>query len=73
MRLKATLVKSGQRGDFISFLTKFGRNSGLFDDISIRNFGRGVTSPFELDITVNGNKFNITNVGYGCYKSYLSS
>jgi predicted ATPase len=44
---------------------KIGKASGLFQDVKIRNFGRGATAPFELDVVLDEKAFNVTNVGYG--------
>lgn len=46
-------------------LKKFGSDSGLFEDIVIKNLGKTDTSPFELHILINGKPLKITNVGYG--------
>ncbi|MBI3141674.1 MAG: AAA family ATPase [Bacteroidetes bacterium] len=46
-------------------LKKFGRDSGLFEEIKITNLGKNDTSPFEIHIVINGNPLKITNVGYG--------
>lgn len=46
-------------------LNRFGLDSGLFDSISIKNYGHGFASPFQLLISINGREHNFTNVGYG--------
>ena len=46
-------------------LVEFGKASGLFTDIGIRQHGRSMNDPFQLQIKVNGPKTNITDVGYG--------
>jgi hypothetical protein len=46
-------------------LNKFGTDSGLFDSVSINEYGSTITSPFQVQITINGKKLNFTNVGYG--------
>jgi hypothetical protein len=58
-RSKAAAIK------FRDFIAKVGKASGLFQDVRIRNFGRGTTAPFELDIVLDGKAFNVSNVGYG--------
>jgi predicted ATPase len=50
---------------FRDFIEKVGKASGLFQDVRIRNFGRGANVPFELDIVLDGKALNISNVGYG--------
>lgn len=46
-------------------LKSFGRESGLFSDISASRLGKGSHSPFQLLATVGGKKINLASVGYG--------
>ncbi len=46
-------------------LVEFGRNSGLFENIDVKNFGHSLGAPFQLQVKVRGPKANITDVGYG--------
>ncbi|MXO04620.1 AAA family ATPase [Flavobacterium sp. HBTb2-11-1] len=48
-------------------LTKFGLDSGIFDNIIINKLGSGKNKndAFEIIIMLNGKSLNITNVGYG--------
>ncbi len=51
-------------------LEKFGRDSGLFDEISIESLGRTEGSPFQLHVRKaasrsKGTKRNLIDVGYG--------
>ena len=46
-------------------LVEFGKNSGLFQNIEIRNFGRTLGGPFQLRFKVRGPNANIIDVGYG--------
>ncbi|MCZ8023201.1 MAG: AAA family ATPase [Flavobacterium sp.] len=55
--------KSRERVETI--LQKFGKDSGLFDNIVIKPLGKGETSPFELQVLLNNQPLKITNVGYG--------
>lgn len=51
---------------FIGFIEKFGRDSGLFRSISIKDYDRRTTtSPFELDIILAEEALSVDNVGYG--------
>ena len=54
---------------FRDSLAKIGIASGLFQEVRIRNFGRGSRVPFELDIVLDGKALNITSVGYGVSQS----
>jgi len=54
---------------FRGFVGEFGKDSGLFDGISIRNFGKGAVSPFEMDVEIGESSLRITDVGYGVSQS----
>lgn len=54
---------------FLEFIKKFGKNSGLFDSISIRNYGKASNAPFALRVVLNRKHINIVNVGYGVSQS----
>ncbi len=48
----------------------FGRNSGMFDEIAIKQLGRGDGDPFQVQIRkfgkrAKGSKHNLIDVGYG--------
>jgi len=46
-------------------LVEFGKSSGLFQNIEIKNLGGALGAPFQLQVKVRGPKVNITDVGYG--------
>ena len=46
-------------------LITFGKESGLFSDISVRKLGTASNDPFQLQIKAHGPKTNIADVGYG--------
>lgn len=48
-----------------SALNLFGENSGLFDKIDVRELGDSESDPFQIEISLNGPKRNIVDVGYG--------
>lgn len=50
---------------FATALEKFGKNSGLFDKIGIETLGKDLSSPFVLNVFLNGYPLKLTNVGYG--------
>ena len=50
---------------FEEALTNFGKESGLFDSISIDAYGKSKGSPFTINVLYNSLRLNITNVGYG--------
>ena len=62
---------SDEWGNLKSVLVKFGRDSGLFDEISIESFGQtGDATPFQIQIRkfgkeLKGNRRNLIDVGYG--------
>ena len=63
MRIEATEKKNWEL--LKTQLVEFGRNSGLFENIDVKNFGRSLGAPFQLQVKVRGPKANITDVGYG--------
>ena len=47
-------------------LTKFGKSSGLYKEISVKTLGGSTGSPFQLQVKVRkGPKVNLIDVGYG--------
>ncbi|MCG9129122.1 AAA family ATPase [Candidatus Poribacteria bacterium] len=63
MRIEAT-----EKNDWDTLkekLIEFGKSSGLFQNIKIKNFGRSLGSPFQLQFKVSGPTSNILDVGYG--------
>lgn len=51
--------------DFKKILDRFGADSGLYEKIAITKYGESETSPFEINIVLNGKAQKIINVGYG--------
>ena len=63
MRIEATNKQNWEA--LKTQLVEFGRNSGLFENIDVKNFGRSLGAPFQLQVKVRGPKANIVDVGYG--------
>ena len=63
MRIEATQQKEWEK--LKAQLVEFGKSSGLFQNIEIKNFGRSLGSPFQLKFKVRGPNANIVDVGYG--------
>ena len=60
----------GEWNYFKGALEKFGQDSGLFDEISVKSFGRKASEPFQVQIRkfsgrVKGPHRNLIDVGYG--------
>jgi hypothetical protein len=51
------------------YLSAFGRDSGLFKSIDLREFGRRPDSPFALEATLGTTPLGLQNVGYGVSQS----
>ncbi len=49
----------------IKALRSFGKESNLFDDVSVNDFGSEGNSPFSIELTLSNQGRQITNVGYG--------
>jgi hypothetical protein len=54
---------------FHRFMTRFGKASGLFQDVTIKHFGREPGNPFEVDILLDDKALKLTTVGYGVSQS----
>ncbi len=67
--IKKILANQKGKTDFKNYLKEIGLDSGLFEDISVKNYGKGATNPFELDVLIHGKPLNICNVGYGVSQS----
>ena len=46
-------------------LVEFGRESGMFDSIEVKNLGESPSDPFQLKVRSHGVNANIIDVGYG--------
>ena len=58
--------KNEKKKEIIQTLEEFGEDSGLFETLSIDKFKkRSEVSPFEVDVTLGEENYNITQVGYG--------
>lgn len=56
--------KSGSQ-KFKKYLRDVGLESGLFKEVKIRNYGRGVGAPFQLDVVLDEHPLGVGSVGYG--------
>lgn len=50
-------------------ISEFGRQSGLFEDVQIRKLGPESSAPFQILVSIAGEKINIADVGYGVSQS----
>jgi len=61
-------IKETQRKQWEALKTQlieFGKSSGLFQNIEVKNLGRSLGAPFQLKFKVRGPNANIIDVGYG--------
>ena len=63
MRIEST--KKDEWEDLKQRLVEFGKGSGLFQNIEIKNLGGSMGGPFQLKVKVRGPNSNIIDVGYG--------
>lgn len=65
--LNRILGKSGEKKDskMLKAINGFGKNSGLFDAVSVKRFGKEASSPFQVNVSLGGNELLVSNVGYG--------
>lgn len=64
-RIMEDKKKSQARLKITKYIDDFGIESGLFESISIKKYGKGRTSPFGINIILDKLPFKISNVGYG--------
>ena len=63
---RRTSKQRTQAERFTQFIEEFGKESGLFRSISIKDYDRRTTtSPFELDVVLAEDALSVDNVGYG--------
>ena len=67
--IRKLLHSRSEANKFREFINRVGQASGLFQDVRIRNFGRGASARFELDIVIDDKALNVLNVGYGVSQS----
>lgn len=62
-----SIIQGSNKKDrgFESKLNDFGVESGMFEQIRIKSYGRKATSPFEVNVVLNKRDFTVANVGYG--------
>lgn len=53
----------------LKILNQFGKESNLYDQILIKNFGTKKTSPFEIVVRYDDTEIKLPNVGYGVSQS----
>lgn len=60
------LLRQGKASaEFRRFIERFGQESGLFDTLEIKGFGKEAASPFELRVVLDDLHIALVNVGYG--------
>ena len=65
MLSKLDLGKKSDWTEIRNSLNKFGDNSGMFQDVSIKRKGRTGADPFQIGVKISGPPKNLINVGYG--------
>ena len=63
MRMQAT--ERGRWEGLKEQLIEFGKRSGMFQNIEVKNLGGSMGNPFQLKVKVRGPNSNIVDVGYG--------
>jgi hypothetical protein len=63
--IRRTLETKKEADRFQRFMDRIGKESGLFERIEVRKYGRSATSPFELNVVLNKRSLSVSNVGYG--------
>jgi hypothetical protein len=63
--IRKLLYQKDKSDIFNEFIRSFGKESGLFEGLSAKGYGKELTSPFELRIELNNHTLSLINVGYG--------
>lgn len=61
----ATLARSSDWKALTAALESFGRHSGLFTGVDVRQLGASESDPFQIQIHIGGKPRNLMDVGYG--------
>jgi hypothetical protein len=67
--IRKMLGSKAEAKKFHAFMKHVGKASGLFQDVRIKNFGKGATAPFEVDVVLDGKGLSLSTVGYGVSQS----
>lgn len=67
--IRRILRSKSEAKKFHAFMKRFGKASGLFQDVTIKHFGREPGNPFEVDILLDDKALKLTTVGYGVSQS----
>jgi len=69
--LKELFANSNKKDSarILSILNQFGKESNLYDEIIIKNFGTKTASPFEIVVKYDDTEIKLPNVGYGVSQS----
>ncbi len=67
--IKRLLAQKVSRSSFLAFMREFGQESGLFETISVKEFGKDSVAPFELNVVLGGHPLRVSDVGYGVSQS----
>lgn len=63
--IKKILEQKSRKENFLKFVSRFGKESGLFDTIKIKEYGKSATAPFAINIVTDGKPLTLRRVGYG--------
>lgn len=61
----ATMARSSDWQTLAAALESFGRHSGLFTKVAVRQLGESESDPFQIQVHIGGKPVNLIDVGYG--------
>ncbi len=67
--IKSLLKQKKTSREFRQFIENFGKESGLFDSLDIKGYGKAAAAPFELRAVLDNLPLALINVGYGVSQS----
>lgn len=63
--IRKRLASKSKAEEFRQYLESAGKDSGLFQSIRIKEYGKGQRDPFEVQIVLGKTPLGLENVGYG--------
>ena len=67
--IRKILTSRKEAKRFKSNIESIGKDSGLFQSINIKEYGKDINAPFEVEIILDGKSLSINSVGYGVSQS----
>ena len=67
--IRKILDQTSESKEFSNFISRIGKESGLFEKVTVKKYGKLPTAPFELQIILGKKELSVCCVGYGVSQS----